>query len=140
MRRKVLCFFALLAFLNCARQSETPIEGTWQMVSGTYTDIANTVTITTDESKRFSLKVVGPKHFAVVEMFKENPDSLFFAAVGTYKIKGNKYIETYEASNVGYQVGTSREFEFGVTGGRWKIKSVGSDSDMALDEVWARLN
>ncbi len=137
MFRKIAVLCLLLMLSACASQKENPIEGTWRMVSGRYVEPDADVVITTDEHTRFAIKVLGPSHFSVVEMFKENPDSLFFAAVGTYRLDGDKYIEQYEASNVGYQVGTSREFSFALVTDSLTISS--SRGNMELHEVWVRV-
>jgi hypothetical protein len=133
--------FSMLAILllvnGCTKEKSSPLEGTWKMVSGTYTDLQSNQKIETDESERFCIKIMSGNHFAVVEMFKDNPDSLFFAAVGTYEVSGNRYIETYSASNVGYQVGTSREFSFTLDSNNWTITR--SQEDMDLREIWVKV-
>lgn len=140
--RRIWPFLPLLAvpiilLLQSCTKSASSLEGTWQMEQGTYTSLRDSLKIETDGTDRFSIKIMGPKHFAVVEMFKNNPDSLFFAAVGTYRLTPTKYIETYEASNVGYQVGTSREFDYSLDGDRFTITA--SLQDAELHEVWARV-
>ena len=71
-------------------------------------------------------------------MYNERPDSLFFAAVGTYKLTSNKYIEQYDASNVGYQINTSREFDYSLEENRWIIST--ADKDMKLQETWVKIS
>ncbi|MFQ5750651.1 MAG: hypothetical protein ACE5HI_01530 [bacterium] len=136
--RPFLQLVVLLILLNgCSKQESNPLEGTWTMESGTYTNLKENQKIETDQIGRFSIKIMAPNHFAVVEMFKSKPDSLFFAAVGTYQLTKNKYIEKYEASNVGYQVGTSREFDYSLQGDRWTITQF--KEDIELREVWVRV-
>lgn len=135
--RKCGLALAMLTINGCEQSQEGSLTGTWQMESGTYTDRAMNQTIVTDESERFSLKIMSSKHFAVVEMFKAKPDSLFFATVGTYSITGDKYIERYEASNVGYQVGALREFSYSLEGDRWTIST--TEENMDLRETWVRV-
>ena len=133
----ILPFVAILMVVNgCSRPASNPLEGTWRMVSGTYKNLEEGQRIETEGTRRFSIKIMSPSHFAVVEMFRDKPDSLFFAAVGTYELTRDKYIEKYEASNVGYQVGTSREFDYTLEGDRWTIHT--TTEYMELHEVWVR--
>lgn len=133
-----LSLVAILILVNgCAQQKSGPLEGAWKMVSGTYTDLKTNQEIAMEKTGRFCIKVMSDTHFSVVEMFKENPDSLFFAAVGTYQLTDDHYVETYQASNVGYQIGTSREFVYNLEGDRWTIMR--SQEDMELRETWVKV-
>lgn len=138
--RRIISFITLfLIFIlisGCGKTDTHELEGTWVMESGIYTDLGTDQKIETQKTKRFAIKIISPTHFAVVEMFKDKPDSLFFAAVGTYELTPDKYRETYNASNFGYQVGTSREFDYSLEGNHWSITR--SDQDMKLQEVWIR--
>ncbi|MFQ5638487.1 MAG: hypothetical protein ACE5IR_10885 [bacterium] len=134
-------FFCLLTvlfvFWACTKERTTPLEGAWKMVKGTYTDLESNQKIETDESQRFCIKIMSGHHFSVIEMFKDKPDSLFFAAVGTYKLSDDVYTETYEASNVGYQIGASREFVYNLQEDRWTLNR--SQEEMDLQETWVRV-
>ncbi|RMD95427.1 MAG: hypothetical protein D6813_00385 [Calditrichaeota bacterium] len=125
----------LFLFFACEKQKTNPFEGAWKMIKGTYS--SDDTKIETTEEQRFCIKIMGPKYFAVVEMFKHNPDSLFFAAVGTYEFTKDKYIEKYTASNVGYQIGSKRTFDYTLENDLWTL--TGKEKDMELYEEWMRI-
>ena len=134
----VLLLVVFVFFMSCNKSEKLGLEGTWQMISGVYTDLNTNERIVVDDSTRFSMKILCREHFAVVEMHKENPDSLFFAAVGMYKLTPHKYVERYQASNVGYQINTSRESNSALEEDRWTTQS--SDEYMELKETWIKIS
>jgi len=100
MRSIYYVFVALLYLLmvSCGKMQERPLQGTWQMTEGIYTTSSGKVII--DGDKRLCYKILGDDHFAVVEMYRSKPDSLFFAAVGQYSVKDTTYTEILEGCNV----------------------------------------
>ena len=122
--------------LSCSSVKETAtLEGTWQMVSGRYETPTNTVIC--DKDTRLCYKLIGENHFSVVEMYRANPDSAFFAAVGRYTLDDNKYIEILEGCNNANMVGDVNVFESTLTKDEWRIYRKTDDS--ILDETWIRV-
>ena len=127
----ILCF----CFLNCSTDEAGSLEGTWQMVSGKYVTPSGIVEC--NEEARLCYKILGEQHFSVVEMYRANPDSGFFAAVGRYKVDGPEYTEILEGCNNANMVGNSNVFESTLTGNSWRIYR--KTEDMELDETWVRV-
>ena len=135
----LLPLFISLGTMNACSQSTASqaLEGTWKMESCAYGGTEHKETTESEKIERFCLKIFSPGHFAVVEMFEDNPDSLFFAAIGRYQLTADKYSEKYDASNVGYQNETWREFDYSLDGDSLTITQ--SSDDMNLHEVWVRV-
>ncbi len=141
MKRSLLLFplVVSLAFTNgCSEQKGQALTGTWKMESCTYSGAERNESAQPKDVKRFCLKIYSPPHFAVVEMFEDNPDSLLFAALGTYELGSSRYMEKYDASNVNYETTTWREFDYSLQGDR--LTMTRSADDMALQEVWVRVD
>ena len=125
----VICACTLI--LSCSK-SRSDICGTWRMVEGTY--VGPDFSVTTDAESRICYKVISDDHFAVVEVYADNPDSMFFAAVGSYKLDDSTYTETYEASNVQTKIGEKMEFQSNLKEKTWKISRI--KDDLHLEETW----
>jgi len=125
--------FILTSFLlfSCAKKEQN-VCGTWKMIEGNYE--GPDFSVKTDAEKRICYKILSENHFAVIEMYMDNPDSMFFAAVGTYQLLDSTYIETYEASNVPTKIGEKMEFHSTLHDKTWKI-SLNKD-DLFLEETW----
>ena len=133
----------LMVLPGCQRPSginrlhlEGPLCGTWLMENATYTGSDLKVTVTSDE--RTCYKLMSGEHFAVIEMYKANPDSQFFAAVGTYETTDSTYTEYYEASNTPAKVGTKMVFKYELQGDLWTIEN--QTSGMTMVEHWERVS
>ncbi len=125
-----------LLLVGCEKKpTPGPFCGAWKMISGTYK--GPNFTVDSNEENRICYKVLSQDHFAVVEMFKDKPDSLLFTAVGSYTFDDSTYTEYYEATNVPYQTGTKNVFRYKLDGDTWEIHMV--SEDMELHEVWKRL-
>ncbi|HHM23526.1 MAG TPA: DUF4488 domain-containing protein [Bacteroidetes bacterium] len=135
----VLILAGLLVWqLSCEKKRQVrpgPFCGAWKMISGTYK--GPNFTVQSTEENRLSYKVISQDHFAVVEMFKSNPDSMLFTAVGRYTYDDSTYTEFYEATNVPYQTGTKNIFRYKLEGNRWILDM--KTEDMELHEVWERI-
>ncbi|HPG42031.1 MAG TPA: hypothetical protein PLP19_21975 [bacterium] len=135
-----LWFTALLVFLLVLLQCEqkppqhSSMCGAWSMIQGTY--IGAGINTVYNQDERICYKLISDEHFAVIEMFKANPESLFFAAVGTYKWTDSTYTEIYEAANDPAKVGQSLTFRSSVKDIYWKISL--EQEDMMLNETWER--
>jgi len=138
MNKKALFFTAALLLqlsLGCQAPESRNLCGTWRMVQGKYS--GPELQVSQDENTRICYKILSEDHFAVIEMFPHNPDSLFFAAVGKYDLKGSVYREHYTASNVSSKVGQTLEFTSEVKGDVWHISL--QTVEMTLTETWQRI-
>ena len=122
----------MLFFLTACNPNTPRVCGTWRMVTGTYE--GPDFTVQTNEENRICYKILGDRHFSVVEMYPDNPDSNFFAAVGTYSLSDSFYTERYEASNIPSKMGEVFVFKSQVEGKTWKISL--QSEDLTLEETW----
>lgn len=133
--RIVFCIvLAGSVFFSCGKK-QPDVCGTWRMAAGTY--IGPDFSVTTDAENRICYKVLSGDHFAVVEVYADNPDSMFFAAVGSYEIDDSTFTETYEASNVPTKIGEHLQFQSIIQNETWDI-SLKKD-DLQLQETWVRI-
>ncbi len=128
-------FFTALLLVSCQQKEPNQLCGTWRMVNGIYK--GPDFTVETNEDKRICYKLISEKNFAVIEMFKSNPESLFFAAVGHYEWDDTSYVEHYEASNVPTKIGETERFTSRLDGDLWHISM--KSQDMELEETWRRV-
>lgn len=79
-------------------QAAIPIEGTWQLLTGTV--IQQTDTVITDYTKNISfIKIINKTHFAFLQHdLTKGKDSaaVFVAGGGSYSLTGNRYTEHLE--------------------------------------------
>jgi hypothetical protein len=125
----------LLVIAHCGEKEETGIKGTWKMISGKYMMPSGSVDL--DIDNRLCYKIISDDHFAVVEMYKSNPESLFFAAVGKYTLEGDIYAETLEGCNIAADVGRTNVFHSELSEEGWRITM--KREDMELDETWEKI-
>ncbi len=125
-----------LFFVACKNEPNSTLCGTWRMTAGKY--VGPGFSTTSSEKNRISYKILSQNHFAVVEMYHDNPDSQFFSAFGTYSFDDTSYTENYEASNIASKVGQSLKFKSKVENGKWIIQL--KDEGMELDETWMCVN
>lgn len=130
--KRIALVVVLLIFVLGCSTDKPRVCGTWRMVEGTY--VGPDFTVLTNEENRICYKILSDRHFSVIEMYPDNPDSNFFAAVGTYSLTDSVYIERYEASNIPSKMGEEFVFQSQVKDKTWKI-SLASE-DMTLKETW----
>jgi hypothetical protein len=90
-----LSFFILVLFTSCCQQEKSPLEGTWEMVSGTWTLPDSTVFEYPGNIKEGSqLFMYSKDYYLFSGRFKM--DTIFHDNYGggTYKYGENKYEET----------------------------------------------
>jgi hypothetical protein len=94
MKKLLLLPFILLA---CQTEKNNPLEGSWQLVTGTIVENGNT-TITEYGRDRSFIKVINKTHFTFLLHDLDAPDSarLFAAGGGRYELEGNNYTEHLE--------------------------------------------
>ncbi len=132
----IVAFLIFLAACGGEKQVKPgPFCGAWKMIRGTYK--GPNFSVQSTEENRICYKVISLDHFAVVEMFKDNPDSMLFTAVGHYQYDDSTYTENYEATNVPFQVGKKNVFRYRLENNRWYLDM--KTEDMELHEVWERI-
>jgi len=132
-----MTFFLMWAlFLSCTKKDKTTLCGTWKMIEGNYK--GPDFSVVTTEENRICYKILSQNHFSVVEMFTQNPDSQFFAAVGTYTLSDTTYTEHYEASNLPSKTGETLTFHSIVKDNKWTISL--KANDLELHETWICVN
>ncbi|MBN1540863.1 hypothetical protein JW992_01875 [candidate division KSB1 bacterium] len=134
-RYVIVALFLLLPTLRCGEPESAGLCGTWRMVQGEYK--GPELQVKQDEITRICYKILANDHFAVIEMFPDNPDSLFFAAIGTFQLNGDSYKEHYTASNVASKIGQTLAFYSEVKGDIWHIRL--QTQEMSLSETWQRI-
>jgi hypothetical protein len=93
----------LFLFLSYSCCEKNKVEGTWELVSAKWLS-ADTVEFPTSEYDR-EVKMFGKTYVLFIRQDTTNED-LFFAGGGTYKLEGNKYIETIDFTSWGGGVGS----------------------------------
>jgi hypothetical protein len=121
MRSIVFSFFVLMMVSACNKPAvETstaslPIEGSWQLISGTLIEKGDTTF--TDYTKNLSMiKILNQSHFAFMSHdLKQGKDSTatFSAGGGRYTLNGDQYTEYLEYCNAREWEGHT--FQFTVT-------------------------
>ena len=108
MKLKSEIVLALLILMSCneqknkEQQTASPLEGTWQLISGTI--IENGDTTFTDYSKNKNMiKIFNKTHFAFfnhdLNKGKDSTNVVFAAGGGKYELKDDQYIEHLEYCN-----------------------------------------
>ncbi len=130
----------ILLFMSCQPKPgevmlKGPLCGTWRMIEAQYA--SGEISGTIDGEERICYKLMSGEHFAVIEMYKANPDSQFFAAVGTYTLGEGTYTEYYEASSSPARVGTHLTFKSEIVENQWTIEIEASErTEGYLKETW----
>jgi hypothetical protein len=121
MRSTAFVFFVLILISACNKPAEVtstaslPIEGSWQLISGTLIEKGDTTF--TDYTKNLSMiKILNGSHFAFMSHdLKQGKDSTasFSAGGGRYTLNGDQYTEYLEYCNAREWEGHT--FQFTVT-------------------------
>ena len=116
-RYLTLIVFAL--FVSCENQrSGLPLEGTWQLVSGTLIEKGDT-TKTDYTTDRSMIKVINASHFAFLNHdLNHGKDSTasFVAGGGRYLLEGDQYTEYLEYCSAREWEGHTFQFTVSITG------------------------
>jgi hypothetical protein len=123
MKKRIV--YALLAGLICScdsnkntalqEQDPSPLEGTWQLKSGTIIEKGDT-TVTDYSQNQSMIKIINATHFAFLNHdLKKGKDSTaaFSAGGGVYTLEGNQYTEYLEYCSAREWEGNT--FQFTVT-------------------------
>jgi predicted small secreted protein len=106
MKIKIVCFFSLVLIFSCdnvkntseQKQDTSPLEGTWQLISGTIIEKGDTTT-TDYTGNQSMIKIINKTHFAFLNHdLKKGKDStsVFVAGGGVYTLEGDQYTEYLE--------------------------------------------
>ncbi|TMI71683.1 MAG: lipocalin family protein [Bacteroidetes bacterium] len=108
---KQVTFFILVSalFISCNNDSSptraeeakhTPLEGTWQLISGT--TITKDDTVTTDYTKsQKMIKIINATHFAFLlhDITKGKDTAIYSSGGGTYTLSKDQYTEHLDYCN-----------------------------------------
>jgi hypothetical protein len=137
---RIILLLIITAMISCnpERQSLTegiPLEGTWQLISGTIIEEGDT-TVTDYTKEQRMIKLINKTHFAFLNHdLNKGKDStaVFVAGGGEYELKGDQYIEHLAYCN--FREWEGNDFQFTVTikndtliqSGVEKIEGIGVD-------------
>jgi hypothetical protein len=105
MKFKILLFTAAaIVIISCGEKQNKisqnlPIEGTWQLISGTLIEKGDTVVTKYNTGKTSFIKIINDTHFAFIQHdLNKGKDSLaaFSSGAGRYSLKDSTYTEHLE--------------------------------------------
>ena len=133
-----LCLFApaCQSSSGVADNAASPLEGTWELVSGVYTTAEGVVT-KVDASEVRSMKVLNPTHFAFLTV-SASDGKFIRAGGGPYRVEGTRYSETVRYASAPSMVNQTYEFSYRIDGDTWH--HAGRLGRGQLEEVWRRVN
>jgi hypothetical protein len=98
MKSIFLLLLIITTICSCTKETKHPIEGTWQLVTGTLIEKGDTVV--TDYTKNISfIKIINDSHFAFLQHdLKKGKDStaVFSSGGGKYTVNDSLYAEHLE--------------------------------------------
>ncbi len=98
MKTKIIFFLIITSIFACKTATKHPIEGTWQLITGTLIEKGDT--IVTDYTKHISfIKIINDSHFAFLQHdLKKGKDStaIFASGGGKYTVNDSLYTEHLE--------------------------------------------
>lgn len=120
MKSKLVVIVIVMVFYSCTEKKskpcQNPIEGTWQLITGTL--IEKGTTTLTDYTKNTSfIKIINGTHFAFLQHdLKKGADSsaVFVAGGGRYSIGDSIYTEHLEYCNDRNWEGNDFKFTYSV--------------------------
>jgi|BarGraIncu00222A_1022003.scaffolds.fasta_scaffold72961_1 hypothetical protein len=148
----VILLLILPALINA--QKSVKLQGTWELVSQTENGKDHPI-----EGRH--IKLLTKSHYSWARQDRKQVEELLAKgtqrdsivayhdayATGTYKVVGDKYIETAEFFYAPQYIGKSVEFKFKLEGNRWYISGHFSHYDkdkkideVQLDQVWKRID
>jgi hypothetical protein len=114
-------------------QEASPLEGTWQLISGTIIENGDT-TVTNYSGNQSMIKIINATHFAFLnhDLTKgKDSTAVFGAGGGVYTLEGNQYTEYLEYCNAREWEGNTFQFTVKIEGdtltqrGTEKIEKLG---------------
>jgi hypothetical protein len=104
MKTNLTLILLITLFASCNNDKkevvkETPLAGTWQLISGTIVEKGDT-TITDYTKKNSMIKVINATHFSFLnhdlQKGKDSTNNVFVAGGGRYTLTGDQYTEFLE--------------------------------------------
>lgn len=122
MKQEIVFLVIAFALLSCNEptqpektvKTQVPIEGTWELISGT--TITKGDTVFTDYTKdQKMIKIINATHFAFLkhDLNKGKDTAIYDSGGGSYSLVGNQYTEHLDYCN--YREWEGHEFQFTVT-------------------------
>ncbi len=140
-----LVFVFLLSSSTIAQEKKNPIEGTWELVSGKWSDPDTTYLFPITDSGR-QIKMISRTHFVWMSQDTSRKDVYGFGG-GKYTLDGDKYTEHIEIFYDPRGIGKSLTFKMRVEGdtliqsGTMPFKKLGlADYDLETYEVYKRID
>jgi hypothetical protein len=97
MKASIFLFSLMLLFIiSCTQPAKSPIEGSWQLVSGKWMDGDSLLGEFPGKFTVSDIKMWSKGHFLFVGQFKSDTTIMDNYGGGTYKIEGNQYEETLQ--------------------------------------------
>jgi hypothetical protein len=132
----------LFLFLSYSCCEKNKVEGTWELVSGTWTySDTNIVKFPTSEYDR-EIKMIGKTHVLFIRQDTTN-EKAFFSGGGTYTLEADKYTETLEFSSWGEDIGTPISYNCEFRDSMWimtgPVNEGENDPGWKLNEEWKRI-
>ena len=114
MKLKLIFLFVSISITSCKQADKHPVEGTWQLITGTLIEKGDTVI--TDYTKNISfIKIINGSHFAFLQHdLKKGKDStaVFASGGGKYSINDSLYTEHLEYCSAREWEGNDFKFNY----------------------------
>jgi hypothetical protein len=99
----IITVITMLVFASCStKKASLPINGTWQLLTGTLIEKGDTTVTNYSGNKKF-IKIINDTHFAFLShdlsKGKDSTTAFFSAGGGKYSIKDSIYTEHLEYCN-----------------------------------------
>ncbi len=133
MKRNLLIFGLVLTVSACQDQNG-PLEGTWEMVSATYTDADTTTTLVLSDVR--ATKILTSDHFA----FGRQQDEGAYAGGGMYTYQDGSYTEVIQFHSNSDWLTDTLQFKARIEGDSLWYHSGTLGENFVLDEIWRRVS
>lgn len=131
--KHLLLFAAVLLSTAAFAQTQSPVVGTWKLVSGQMTQNDSTLTYTAANLN--SMKIISPTHFAVLG---QNSDGSFSHAFGgAVTITPDTYTESIDFASSPNMKGRKSVLKYEVKGDQLHIN--GGVDGITFNETWTRV-
>lgn len=117
-----------------ASLTNSSLVGSWQFVSGRYTEPNKAPVIYKNPDLR-AIKIITPTHFSYIT--EKGDGSFYVAGAGTCKIEKEQYSETIDYSSVPTMKNKSYTFKYHIENDLWYMQ--GMEDGSLTEEIWQRL-
>ena len=131
--------FLLLQACSSAQKVPTQpkpasLVGTWQFVSGRYTE-PNKQPVAYKDPELRAIKIITPTHFSYIT--ETGNGSFYIAGAGTCKLEKDQYTETLEYVSAPKMKNKSYSFKYHIENDLWYTE--GMEDGSLTEEIWQRL-